>query len=536
MSILYAQQLLRKLEGERTFPPPDEYHLRKDICKYQAIRESDENVLTPLWWKQDSDYNGKDFVLDPLGARIPEIWADMLYGLEPEFEPALKADRDRLEEFVDYNDLPSELHFAEQICSSEGEVWWLYRAVPSDGHAELSWYSRLNVVPLWFGKKLAAAAFISVLEYEQQSRKQWIYLTIHAEGVVLNRLYYHTAGTALGEPKQLGERDETKDLRPLWGHPLEMLCGRIGNRRGKNNQLRGSDYKGLTGLLDHLNEVQNVGQDNLRLTGKQRVVIPERFLTARGQMPKGAEVIIATEVDADPTKIKNEMVQLEWEFDATALLEWKNDLVDSILTRARIAPQLVGRHTEMAATGPALRARLMDSLMSATGKGKDHDDRIPKIISLGAQLESLPLSSGGPGNTWRNTEPVTFKRNSSLPEDETDRSNRTVTEVNAKIKSKQTAIEENNPTWGPDRVQEELDRIDQEDQAALQRAQEQFAATNPDPNAAPDGGPTNPSNPVTTNSSTGKNGLPDPAKAQSTRRGKRKNTSVPDPQRAVKNR
>lgn len=536
MSILYAQQLLRKLEGNKTFPPAEEYQLRCDLAYYQAIREADIKALTPAWWLTDDDYSNKDFVLDPLGQRIPEIWADMLYGLEPEFEPKLKGDRTRLEEFIDYNDVPSELHWMMQIRSSEGQAWWRLRSMPADGHAELSWYSRLNVVPLWFGKKLAAAALISVLEANHDTRKQWTYVEVHSEGIVLNRLYYHTTGQALGEPHSLGERDETEDLKDTWTHPLPMLCGVLRNKRGKDFTLPGSDFKGVTGLLDHLNEVQNVGQDNLRLTGKQRVVIPERFLTARGQMPKGAEIIIATDTDADPTKIKSEMAQVEWEFDAAALLEWKNDLVDSILTRSRIAPQLVGRHTEMAATGPALRARLMDSIMAAGGKSKEDDDKIPKLISLAAQLESLPLSSGGPGTKWNSTEPVTFKRNSSLPEDETDRSNRTVTEVNAKIKSKKTAIEENNPTWGPDRVQEELDRIDEEETVALERMQEQF-----NNQQLPDGGPTNQSNlrnspPTTTDSSTGENGKPDPAKAQSTRRGKRKNTSVPDSQRTVNNR
>lgn len=531
MSIIYAQQLLNKLERAKSFPPPDEYELRVDIALYQAIRESNEKLLTPGWWEQDPELNKTDYVIDPLGARIPEVWADMLYGEEPEFEPALKADRTRLEEFVDYNDLPSELHWAEQVCSSEGEVWWRLKSVPADGHASLEWYSRLNVVPLWLGKRLGAAAFISVLEYDRDTQKQWTYIEIHGEGVIINRLYHHKPGSTLGQPQPLESREETRGLRPAWTHPLDMLCGRIGNRRGKNNALYGSDYRGLTGLLMNLNEIANVGQDNMRLTAKQKVIMPERFLNARGKMPQGAEIIIATEVDQDPAKIKNEMTQVEWEFDATALIAWKEDMVDTILTRARVAPQLVGRHTEMAATGPALRARLIDSIMAGQGKSKPWDDQVPKLIGRGAELESLPLSSGGPGNTWRSTEPATFKRSSALPEDETDRSNRIVVEVNAKIKSIQTAIEENNPTWGPSRVQEELDRIKAEQEEAMERSLELAQSRNPD-------GPVNPSSdaPKTTNSSTGENGISDPAKAASTRRGKRKQTSVPDPQRAVNNR
>lgn len=536
MSILLAQQLLDKLEGNKTFPPREELNLRHDLLLYSAIRESDEKALTPSWWRNDPDLASADFILDPLGARIPEVWADMLFGEEPEFEPKLKADRSALEESIDFNNLPSELHWAEQLCSSEGEAWWRMVSVPTEGKVKLEWHSRLNVVPLWLGTRLVAAALISILELEDEEKgvsKQWTYVEIHSEGIILNRLYHHTTGQALGEPLPLTARPETEQLRPVWTHPLKMLCGRIENKRGRNAQLGGSDFKGLTGLLNSLNETGNIGQDNVRLTAKQRVVLPERFLTARGKMPQGAEVIIASEVDADPTKIKNDMAQIEWSFDATALLAWKEDQVDTVLTRARVAPQLVGRHTEMAATGPALRARLLDSIMSATGKAKPWDDRIPKLMGLLAEFESLPLSAGGPGGTWKSTEPITFKRKSSLPEDPTDRSNRVVTEVNAKIVSIQTAIEENNPTWGPARVQEEMDRLENEAEKALERMAEQFNPGQP-------GGPNQPSNgrnpPTTTDPSTGQNGIPDPAKAQTTRKGKSKATSVPSAQRTVNQR
>lgn len=226
----------------------------------------------------------------------------------------------------------------------------------------------------------------------------------------------------------------------------------------------------------------------------------------------------------DPTKIKNDMAQIEWEFDAEALISYKNDLVDTVLTRARVAPQLVGRHTESAATGPAQKTRMMDSVLAAQGKSKKWDDQLPAIMKKSWQVEALPLGSGGCGVGWSGLDdkklPV-FKRNGSLPEDEESRSRRIVTEVNAKILSKRTAMEENNPTWGPDRVDKEMERIEEEAQAELQRMQEQFNLKNPnDPNDPQD-------------DDAADKGVKDPGRLP-LKPGQRRSTARPNAERVVK--
>jgi len=520
MSLLLAEQLLRKIENGREFPPAD--YARRDLLNlYQSLRESEADKLKPSWWEQEYD-GARDFLIDSLGERIPEIWADLLFGEEPEIEPIQKGNVDQLEKFVIDNDLPSQLHYAEQISSSEGEVWYRYLAVPMMGRVFIEWHSRLNVIPMFIGNKLVACAFISWLEIDDS--KTWIYIEIHSEGVVLNRLYKANIGSQLkGKEVPLTDRPETELLRPQWLHSRPMLAGRLVNKRGRDFRIGRSDYKGTASLLLALNEITNIGQENARLTAKQKVIIPERFLTARGQLPRGAEIIIATEVDMDPTKIKNDLAQVEWEFDATALIAFKADLTDTILTRARVAPQLVGRHTEAAATGPAQKSRMMDTVLAGQGKSKKWDDRFPHILKAAWQLEALSLAEGGCGVSWGGLEsdklPV-FKRNGALPEDEESRSRRIVTEVNAKIISKRTAIEENNPTWGPDRVQDEMDRIEEEATQELERMQAQFNLKNGDPNDPQ-------------KDDARDKGKDDPARL-STQPGQRRSTARPNAQRVVK--
>ena len=457
----FANMLIREIENSRSgWRLERESRYRRDIELYCAIRESDAEKLAPSWWWEEEGRHHKNYFIDPLGARIPEVWSDLLFGAEPVFEAQIKGDQEQLDEWVDDNDFPSSLRWAEEICSSEGEVWWRQVSVPALDRAMTEFHSRLNVIPLYIGRKLVAAAFVSVLYREPDSGIETVYIETHAEGLIINKLYEARAGSKLsGHAKSLDSHDGTAGLPPVWNHGLEMLCGRVPNKLGRDWRCGLSDYKGITGLILALNETVNIGQENVRLTAKQRVVIPERYLDTKGRLPRGTEVIIATEVDQDPDKVKNEFAQIEWSFDAKALIDYKGDLVNAILTRARIAPQLAGLDSQALSnttTGPGFRATLVDTLLAADGKAGFWDDSVPTIIQQAMKMENLP----GLNNGWTNTDKRPhFKRNDSLPDDPESTSRRTVMEVNSNVLSRQTAIEQNNPNWGDQRVAEELKRI-----------------------------------------------------------------------------
>ena len=506
MSLIYLQRLIDELEKGRQFPPNRELRYRQQIELFAAIRESDAEKLKPNWWDVEYEEN-RGYVIDPLGERISAVWSDMLWGEEPQIEPAVKADTKQLEDWVDDNDLPESLPWAEEIRSSEGEVWARHVVEPSINSVQLEWHSRLNVIPVYVGRKLVAAAIFSVLEYDEDTKKAWVYVEYHTDGYLTNRLYNTTLGSNknLGDPVDLGSRAETAEIQPEWKHDEPMLLTRIPNKLGRDWRCGISDLKGVAGLLLSLNEITNIGQENARLTAKQKVVVPQRFLDSKGRLPRGAEVIIASEVDADPDKIKNDFAMIEWEFDADAIIKYKDSLTDVILTRARVAPQLVGRHTETAQTGPALRARLVDTILAGNRKGKAWDDKLPELISRGAVLEKKVF---GKGWTSPQKEPV-VKRKSALPEDEESKSRRIVTEVNAKIRARKTAIEELNPTWGPARVQEELDLLE-EDWENAEVTDEPFI-----PNSAGDR-------------------VPDPASTTARSPGQRKPSTNPDPQKKIR--
>lgn len=451
-----VEALQQRIARSGQWPLAGEAAVWRDLAVWRAIREANGHELRPARWDRERPY-----VVDPLGQRIASVWADMLFGEAPELTAADAGDQDRLDALVEHNHLESQIKRAERICASEGEVWWRIVVDPNQPHAVIEWHSRLSVVPLWQGRYLQAAAFVSDLDRDTSSTR-FRYCELHAPGVTRNLLFKGT-DSSIGQRVGLESHQDTKGLRDEWAHGLDgMLCGRIVNEQGLDPRLGASDYQGVRDLLLALNEAVTIGLENVRLTAKRRVVVPQEYLTAAGDFPAGAEVIVSRsgEREYDPNAKPGGIAQVEWSFDAAALLAYQGGLEDTILTRVRVAPQLVGRHTEGAQTGPALRARLLDTTLAGQGKGREWDDGLPVVLSTAALAENLPRAQGGLSAGWSKPgERPTVKRTSPLPEDEVAQTTRTVAEVNAEILSRRTARQELHPDWDDDRLDEEDRRL-----------------------------------------------------------------------------
>jgi hypothetical protein len=521
VSVEYADQLqdMLAVDGRESWPLPQESGVQARITECAAFAESDSRVLRELAGWQKGDNQNLPYVIDPLAERIKDAFADLIFGAETDFEAPETAqdDQDLLDDLVDENDLPSELQDAAGRCVAEGEVWWrVYVDRDAFEHPVIEWHSRADVVPLYRGKKLLACAFVSDLDtlaadappvrrvgddadpagtrmwreqrtVEQSDDTVWRYVEIQTGGLIRN-LLFRGQRDKLGTLEDLTAHEATADLPEQWEHGLEvqtragrpvplMLAGRVAN--GKAGRLGRSQYAGVRHLLYELNKVASVGSRNVELTMQKRAVLSRGLVQSMLTVdefgdPKRHNVAIpdafvaaadaGDEIDGE----KGPMGVLEFsDAWAAALLAWKGGLVDDILTRARVAPQLVGRHTEDAATGPALRARLMDSVLAADGKARAWDDQLPKIVRAAQMVDAMPEEQGGCGHDWAAPEeaPVVV-RSSVLPEDEGEEVNRHAAAVGARIESRRTAIERLNPEWDEERVDEELDRIDRDPRVA----------------------------------------------------------------------
>ena len=230
----FADQLIAELDQSTQWPLPREMYARAQAAQGRALRKGDREWLKRMHaWDLDRDY-----VVDSLAKRIAFGWADFLFSEDvtitaagndaPEGpagggngqgqsagngNAARDATQAEIDTTVETTRMPALLHRAERVVVSEGEAYWklhVNRAVADT--ALLSWCSRLDTVPLFYGDRLLAVAFVTerrrameiygsynaaaVGSRATEADKQEVvyrHAELHTEGRVINVLYRGTS-------------------------------------------------------------------------------------------------------------------------------------------------------------------------------------------------------------------------------------------------------------------------------------------------------------------------------------------------------
>lgn len=469
LTLDYTEEFIRLLvEGKIPIAYP------RKLDEWIALRESNKAVImrNSGWDTTDA----KSYRIAPLADRISTAFADFLWGDDPTIEPNDDADADLLAELLDENDISDELHYAEEIKSSEGQVWWrIYRDDEQMDVPILEWHSRTEVIPYFRGRRLLAVAFVDTIEDEHYGegdahyRECWRRLEIYGPGVTRNALFKSDAHDKIGSLVPLASREETVDFEEVWIHGLPMLAGCLINKRGKGNRKRWegrSDYEGVCDLLYDLNEAHSIDRANYRLAGKKRAVMPEKYRDADGTA-RDADVYFAESEDEMETD--NTFKLLEYQYDGAQAISRKQDLTTTVLTLVGLARQLVDPNAGdgQAASGTALKVRLIPMTATARGKGRPWDEGLPGIICLQQQVDALDEGRGGFGRPWSAAaEPPSVERGSILPEDPREELDYHVEAVNADLESMETAITALHPDWEEQQIKDEVKKILDENAAA----------------------------------------------------------------------
>lgn len=449
-----ADDLQRKLEAATL---PFEAGVARRVALHRALREPDVDYLRAYTqWDRKRRY-----VPDPLPGQIATAHADLLFGDEPSVTAAAAADQARLDELVDETNLPSELHRAAEIASSEGEVWWrIYTDRDASDYPLIQWCSRLDVAPLWRAGRPVAVAFISVVDAADQVVTR--HVEIQAPGETRN-LLYRGSWDRLGVRVSLDAHPDTEGLPDEWLHAPLMLAGRVLNRpRTDTTRIGRSDYHGAEELMLALNEATTIGAENARLTAKKRLFVDGAYLDARGNLPAGDDVY---RKDKDGDELGDAggvgVKEAEYSYDAAPLIAHTQDLVERIVTRCGLVPQWVGVQEQgRAESGTALRVRLLPATLTAHGKSRFWTDALPRILGLLQMVDAMPEALGGFGRDWaRAADDPDVALGDPIPPDALEDTQRAVALVDSGLQSRETTIRELHPDWGDEQVAAELDRI-----------------------------------------------------------------------------
>ena len=456
-------QLVETLKASKTWPPQELKYAARKVSRRMAWRITDRDTLKAVsGFDEKVDKHGKPtrrYYVDPLASQLSTAFADFLFSDPPKFVAANDADQESLNRVIAVNDFAAELHRAERVNASEGEVWW---RIHVDNQAEaplISWVSRQQAIPLFRGTNPVAVAFLT--EFKKSDDVVYRHFETHEDGYVYNDLFKGKCDS-LGVKVSLDALAETENTVEIWQHNLPMLAGRVVNKLDADVSLGEGIYDEVEDLLFMLNEAVTIGQENTRLTAKKRLFIAGKLTTPEGEFDAGDDVISVSQEDDELGADKTPPVAaVEYSYDAIPLLQHKEDLINTILSRVGLVPQFVGNNIDgQAESGTAIRLRFLPVDLSGEGKGRAWDATIPKLLQLACRVDNLPLSMHGYNRPYADViTPPTFIRGSVLPVDDSETTKNVSLAVTAGVQSQETAIKRLNPEWSDSDVADELARL-----------------------------------------------------------------------------
>lgn len=450
---------LNTLLGRGTWPPPALATVWEEVELFAALRATNVERLRQErsieWWRE--------YVPTPLPRMVSRASAHLLFGEPPEITAENDSDQDNLERIVEENDLPSELHRAAVIASSEGEVWGRIVLAPDLLDVPIiEFVSRRRVIPHFAGRFVVGATFVT--EWQTGNIEKHRLFETYEAGVVTARLFKGT-NTALGGEIDLDAFDQTE------GRQAQVLTGVdwplvsfIPNTIDENPERGYSDYAGLQDRFFAINEAATVGQHNLRLAGRKRALVDGAYLR-NGRLPEGDDVYIKKGTAVGPDAAAGAALQMiDYSYQADQVISWTDNLIDTTLTLAGVAPQAVGRSVDGGAiSGTALRLKMSHSLLEAAGKGRYFDRGIRRLLRAATVIDGRPIGENGFGRKYVNRDTLpSIVRQDGLPRDDMEAAQILTHLVGADAISVEERVTWLHPEWTEQQRKDEIRALTRE--------------------------------------------------------------------------
>ena len=329
----------------------------------------------------------------PIGGDLAAISADLLFAEPPTITaPGTQAAQDRLEDYVE-DGLFTALREAAEVGAAYGGVY--LRVVWDDQIRERPWLAASapdTVIPEWRWDQLSAATFWRVLDNgsspsagpngdTQVGTKQVVrHLERHESGAILHAVYEGTKDS-LGTRVPLTEYPETADLAAYLddGDTIEtgtkkLTAGYIPNMRPNRvwrntpeaTNLGRSDFSGIEGLMDALDETYSSWMRDLRL-GKSRIIVDRRAVESLGK-GKGAtfdtdrELLAGLDLGPQPD---HPITQVQFAIRTQEHQQTATELLNNIIQSAGYSVQtLTGSGSGRAMTATEVASRERRSLLT----------------------------------------------------------------------------------------------------------------------------------------------------------------------------
>lgn len=369
-------------------------------------RMSESNGGTPFW-RSDDDIK----VHVPIAADISAMSAGMIFADSPVITFDDEKTQERVDDIFNLASIYSVLLQAAELASAFGGVFLKWSWNAADGFPRITALPANVGMPYWHGGKVAKIKLWSVVREEEGGTVYRLQEEYTPDGHIRSKLLRGDSCN-LGTEASLNSIEETKGIKP------DAYCGAdvmlayyvpniLPNRAAPHLRFGRSDYDGLYGLFDELDEAYSAIQREIRLT-KTMVVVPMEYLRNKGDIRhaydseakrtdwvfsngKGAFVAL----DIDTTENSSPITVINPELRAESRIAAAGDIVRRILSMAGYAPQSAGEDIQGSVeSGEALNVRERKSIRTSEVKKTFWWHAINDIIRAMLALDAAVFRSG----------------------------------------------------------------------------------------------------------------------------------------------
>lgn len=403
------------MTAKQTFPPIDWLWREYERCEawysgdHTQLRTYAIKTNSDPFWASDEDIK----VHVPLPADIAALSASMIFADSPKITCVDDEKTEaRIEEIMTEGGIYSTLLQAAELASVYGGVFLKWSWDIADGFPMLSAVPAKAGRPTWAGGKVVKIQFWSIVREDEQTGAVWRLEEIYTpDGYIRSKL--HRGDTAnLGSEHPLNAIPETAGIKP------EAFCGAetmlafyvpniLPNRKKPHLRFGRSDFDGLFGMFDALDEAYSAIQRETRMT-KTTVIVPAEYLKKRDVIFGGNNFDVRekqwvyannsgafTALDIDSDRTSSPITIVNPELRAESRLAVCDDLVRRILSMAGYAPQSAGLDiTGSAESGTALNVRERKSIRTTETKKTYWWHAIKDIIRAMLRLDAKVFRSG----------------------------------------------------------------------------------------------------------------------------------------------
>lgn len=362
----------------------------------------------------------------PIAADLAQLSASLIFSASPEIRCAHEPTQARLERILQENGAYAKFLQAAELCAVHGGVFLKWNWDRSEGIPRLSVAPAPTAMPEWRGGRMTGIRFYTELERSADGviwRLEERYLD---DGRIMSRLFRGNA-LGLGQEAALDGREDTRRIAPEAvsgaGTLLAVYVPNLmPNRKAPQSGFGRSDFEGLYGLFDALDEAYSAIQRETRLT-KTTVIVPAEYLRRRERIfPEredadsmkwvfSNESGVFTALDIDTGENSSPITVINPEPRAQQRIALCDELVRRIFSLAGYAPQSAGLDADgRAESGTALNLRERKSLRTTEAKKTYWWHGLNALLRAGLKLDRAVFGSEADGDAELSIELVDAAR------------------------------------------------------------------------------------------------------------------------------